>query len=172
MVGGAGHWNRVIGNEIGIDWLGSADANAVGVYLSGSSNYVGGTAPGEGNVLSGSTYHGVYAYGSTNNTIQGNLIGTNPAGTGAMPNGLTGIWLSNATGNTIGGGVAGARNVISGNNGPGVWISEPNQVVGPTTIGIGTTNVPITIPSGGAITDLNVNGILRIPRRATFPSAC
>src|SRR5262249_55454266 len=49
------------------------------------------------------------------NLIQGNMIGTNAAGTAALPNGHDGIDIVNSAGNTIGGNGAGARNFISGN---------------------------------------------------------
>jgi hypothetical protein len=57
-------------------------------------------------------------------TIQGNLIGTNAAGTAALGNVGNGITLSNSSGNTIGGTTAAARNVISGNGGAGLEIYQ------------------------------------------------
>jgi hypothetical protein len=51
------------------------------------------------------------------------LIGTNATGTAAMANGDNGITVSFSAGNTIGGSVAGVRNIISGNNTGGVDIS-------------------------------------------------
>ena len=50
----------------------------------------------------------------------------NPAGTGAIPNGWSGAEMYNgATGNTIGGTIAAARNVISGNGNDGVLLDYP-----------------------------------------------
>ena len=59
--------------------------------------------------------------GASSNEVQGNFIGTNASGTGALPNANDGVELAdtNTTGNIIGGTVAGARNVISGNTGDG-----------------------------------------------------
>jgi hypothetical protein len=56
--------------------------------------------------------------------VAGNFIGLNAAGTGALANG-TGITINgDATNNTIGGTLAGMGNVISGNNGNGVLVSD------------------------------------------------
>lgn len=63
---------------------------------------------------------------SSNNIIEGNYIGTNTAGTAAVPNAFGGIEIDGgfaaADNNRIGGTVAAARNVISGNGGSGVEI--------------------------------------------------
>jgi hypothetical protein len=63
----------------------------------------------------------------TGNIIQGNYIGLNAAGTAGLGNGLAtgdsaGIGVSDASANTIGGTAAGAGNVISGNNGAGIYM--------------------------------------------------
>ena len=61
--------------------------------------------------------------GTTGNIVRGNFIGTNAAGTGAIANGDDGVFISDgASGNIIGGTVAGSRNVISGNANGGVQI--------------------------------------------------
>ncbi len=58
-------------------------------------------------------------------SIEGNLIGTNAAGSAALANHLSGVLInSGASGNTIGGTTAAALNVISGNMGDGVNISD------------------------------------------------
>ena len=61
--------------------------------------------------------------GGDDNLIEGNYIGTNAAGTGALPNGA-GIAVEGGTGNTIGGATSvagtGAGNVISGNANDGL----------------------------------------------------
>ncbi|HEX8191139.1 MAG TPA: Calx-beta domain-containing protein [Pyrinomonadaceae bacterium] len=59
------------------------------------------------------------------NTVEGNFIGTNSAGTGAAPNG-NGVSInatsSPATANLVGGTSPAARNVISGNSGFGITV--------------------------------------------------
>lgn len=61
---------------------------------------------------------------SANNIIEGNFIGTDVAGTTDQGNTQDGIRISGATNNTIGGTLAGARNLISGNNDHGVHITD------------------------------------------------
>jgi len=73
------------------------------------------------NVISGNSNSGMYLTSSTasqtkNNTITGNLIGTDGSGAAAIPNGTAGIYFGcTAPMNTVGGTTAGSRNVISGN---------------------------------------------------------
>jgi titin len=86
-------------------------------------------------VISGNTDGGVLitGAGTSTNLVEGNYVGTDVAGTGAVGNDGGVFILSGATGNTIGGTTAAARNVISG-NGTGVLIldnsSTNNKVLG------------------------------------------
>jgi hypothetical protein len=52
------------------------------VLRTGGSQIVGGTAPAARNLITG-TGSGVFIQGSNGNQVQGNLIGTIPAGTAA-----------------------------------------------------------------------------------------
>ena len=45
-------------------------------------------------------------------SIEGNFLGTDFTGTGALPNGQAGVYVDNSPSNTIGGTTAAARNVI------------------------------------------------------------
>ncbi len=59
--------------------------------------------------------------GTTANTVIGNFIGTNAAGTAAVPNLINGLaFVAGAAGNTAGGFQTTERNLISGNQGVGV----------------------------------------------------
>jgi len=65
--------------------------------------------------------NGVLLEAGSGNTIQGNYIGTNAAGSGILGNGAAGILVSNSSGNLIGGGAFIPEdpipgNVISGNS--------------------------------------------------------
>jgi CSLREA domain-containing protein len=60
--------------------------------------------------------------GSDNNHIEGNFIGTNAAGTAALGNGSAGVEINGLNdGNMVGGNLAEQRNLISGNEGDGVF---------------------------------------------------
>ncbi|MES2353945.1 MAG: DUF4347 domain-containing protein [Pseudomonadota bacterium] len=117
--------NSILGNFIGTDATGSAGlangANGISVLTNSANNVIGGTAAGSGNVISGNAGSGIRVETSTGNSVEGNFIGLNAAGTGAIANGVNGIILqSTANNNTIGGTAAGARNVISGNASNGI----------------------------------------------------
>src|SRR5258706_3929301 len=134
--------NIIQGNFIGTDPSGTiARGNANGVQIQHSTNnLIGGTTTSARNVISGNGSRGIFvATGSSTNVIQGNFIGTNANGTGALGN-SGGIFSGGSGPDTIGGTVDGARNVISGNlNNAGILISTGTSA-GPTIQGnlIGT----------------------------------
>ncbi|MEP7026979.1 MAG: hypothetical protein ABI960_00150 [Candidatus Eisenbacteria bacterium] len=102
--------------------------NGIAIFNASTGNRIGGTTAQARNVLSGNTSSGIQI-GVGNggfNTIQGNWIGLNAFGTGVLPNGGNGIFLDSSD-NTIGGKVPGARNVISGNALPGIFIGLDAQ---------------------------------------------
>ena len=94
------------------------------VAFADSGNLIGGSNPGEGNVISGNPGDGVQLrdFGTNNNTVQGNFIGTNVAGDLDYGNGGNGV-LSGTVGNIIGGDISTAGNLISGNNTHGILLS-------------------------------------------------
>ena len=118
-------------------------SNGTGLQIQSANNTIGGTTAGERNVISGNQ-NGVVIQGATatGNLVIGNYIGTNAAGTAAVANGFNGVVINLAPNNTIGGATAGARNIISGNNGDGVAITGAtatgNQVIG-NYIGLNAT---------------------------------
>ena len=60
--------------------------------------------------------------GSDNNHIEGNFIGTNATGTAILGNGSAGVEINGLNdGNVVGGNLAEQRNLISGNEGDGVF---------------------------------------------------
>ncbi|MFH2141136.1 MAG: LamG-like jellyroll fold domain-containing protein, partial [Bacteroidota bacterium] len=66
---------------------------------------------------------------------KGNFIGTDATGTVALNNGNSGVGIyGGASNNIIGGNVASARNLISGNNSRGIWIggsgTDSNTIAG------------------------------------------
>jgi hypothetical protein len=127
--------NVVQGNYIGTDASGteilgngfnsSVGFEEPGVFVQAPSTTIGGTAAGAGNLISGNFSIGLYLSGSPshNTVVQGNYIGTNAAGTAALKNTRMGISISYSPNNTIGGTVAGARNLISGNEDDAIRIN-------------------------------------------------
>jgi len=72
--------------------------------------------------------------------IEGNIIGSGPAGTNDLGNTAAGVFINNCRGNVIGG-ILLSRNIISGNNSHGVSISgasASNNVVIGNWIGVGS----------------------------------
>jgi len=164
--------NVILGNYIGTDAGGSLMvSNALGgVFLADgtSRNIIGGTNAGAGNVISGNLGNGILIRGSNvvNNTVLGNYIGTDATGMNALPNTVAGVTIdTGSSSNLIGGTVAGARNVISGNilnYDYGVIIAGPGtsgNLVEGNYIGLGSNGVT-AVPnyfgmmcSGGATTN-------------------
>ena len=157
--------NIITGNYIGTNSAGNAAAanSEAGVYINddgvtpSTGNTIGGSNASTRNIISGNAGQaGVLLDGNLvqGNTISGNYIGTNPAGTGAVPNASYGVLLNNgADNNTIGGNLSGGQpgtgvgNVISGNGGAGVFITNAdanNNTIAGNLIGVasdGTTGL-------------------------------
>ncbi len=117
-------YTYIQGNYIGTDAAGTADLGNTnhGINFRDFGDYsaVGGTGAGQGNLISGNGGHGIYAYDTYYNSISGNRIGTNAAGTAGLGNGLDGIYQGNCRYNSIGGSGAGYENLISGNTANGI----------------------------------------------------
>jgi parallel beta-helix repeat protein len=122
--------NFVQGNFIGTNSTGGVGLghNQEGVLLStnSSNNTIGGTTPAARNVISGNGGGVSITNAATSNKIQGNFIGLNPAGTARLSNTSIGVRIIGGFNNTVGGKVAGAGNVISGNF-RGVTIEYPES---------------------------------------------
>ena len=131
-IGGSGtNHNLVEGDYIGTDATGTKALpngyNGLDIVYGAVGNTVGGTTAGARNVISGNAFEGVLLgfAGTTTNLVEGNDIGTDYTGTKAVPNGQDGVQIiGGASGNTIGGATAGARNVISGNADHGILITD------------------------------------------------
>ena len=146
IIGATATDNVLSGNFIGTNADGSAaltnvgGGQQIGVYLYDTpGNTIGGTAAGAGNVISGNITYGIYAWGpnTSGNEIQGNTIGLDASRSTAIGNGNaggSGILLSSASDNLVGGTVAGATNVISGHLGAGLIVSGASPT-GNTVLG-------------------------------------
>ena len=115
--------NYILGNRIGTDISGAAALgnDFDGIAIAGArDNRIGGSAPGEGNLIAGNSAVGVRisGAGASGNLVAGNTIGAGPG----LGNAYDGVYLNGAPGNTIGGPDAGASNTIANNGGSGVQI--------------------------------------------------
>jgi CSLREA domain-containing protein len=147
------------GNNIGLNHLGTNAAgtvaipNQTGIVLNDPSNVIG--PSGAPNLISGNESVGLVV-ASDQNLITGNRIGTNAAGTGALPNGI-GVSIGGAS-NQVGSGAVAERNVISGNAGVGVRISGSGNTVDSNLIGtditgaaaLGNGSYGVEFAAGGA----------------------
>lgn len=134
----------VLGNLIGTDAAGENGSvpNADGVVLQGAD----GAAVGDGstagrNVISDNSFRGVnITSGTVGASLLGNYIGVDDEGNTDAGNVADGVLISgDSINNLIGGSAAGFGNVISGNGGIGVYISQStdpsNNVVEGNRIG-------------------------------------
>jgi len=145
--------DTVAGNYIGTDAAGGAAVpnvfDDVRIEAGASGNTIGGTTAGARNVIAGSST-GVLIYGASANTVAGNYIGTNAAGTGALGN-FNGVTVDTASGNTIGGTAAGARNLISGNTRGVIMFGATGTVVAGNYIGTDVTGAAALGSAGNGV---------------------
>ena len=137
-----GSGTAVMGNYIGTDPTGTRIfGNGSGIYTVGA-NTLGGTAAGAGNLISGNADNVTITNQQTtgegpglSTVIQGNFIGTDVTGTkslgdtvtqGGQTAGNVGVLITDlgTENNTVGGTTPAARNIISGNAGSGVGLSD------------------------------------------------
>src|SRR2546425_9818015 len=138
--------NRFSGYGINFDSFGNSSVygcyigtNAAGTAA--SANVAGGiriNAPnitiGGGNVISGNKGNGIDVV-SGGATILGNFIGTNATGNGSVLNTGDGVNISGSAEATIGGTVAGARNIIC-SGGSGIAVSGGSATIQSNFIGL------------------------------------
>jgi hypothetical protein len=150
--------NIVEGNFIGTDLTGTlALPNGNAVFINGPpNNTVGGTTSAARNLISGNSRGiTVVGIGATGNFVRGNFIGTNVAGNADLGNAFNGVDVSQGV-TTIGGTVAGARNIISGNNNNGIAFSATSgNLVQGNLIG---TDVNGTLDLGNSQAGAQVSG--------------
>ncbi len=163
LTGGGG--NVIQSNYLGTNLAGNAiypepNQGTFGVIIFGSSNNVIGTDGDgvndaiEGNLISGNNTAGVLIESGSlstadSNVVAGNFIGTNAAGSSALPNGRIGVFVFSGSGNRIGtnsDGVSDAaeRNLISGNAEAGIsLVGGTSTLIAGNLIG---TNLAGTAP--------------------------
>jgi parallel beta-helix repeat protein len=169
--------NRVAMNNIGTSFAGTAAVpnrgNGILVTNRASGNMIGGQATGgnspvsyngstpvfvrppQGNLVSGNRGNGILLTGgATGTTLSGNFVGTTPSGTAALGNGQDGVAIVGASGNSLIGTTFPQNpfvfyNVLSGNSGNGLRITNSNDTtVWANFMGLGANNAT-TVANGG-----------------------
>jgi hypothetical protein len=114
----------VQGCFIGVTAAGADNGQGIGIRTEGTNVTIGGTAIGARNLSSGNSSTGIEVRGGPT-FIRNNLIGTDATGDGSFPNG-DGITVTgpDADDVEIGGTGESLPNIISGNNGAGVYVAD------------------------------------------------
>ena len=147
--------NYVVSNTIGTNIIGTVSisnaANGVRIANGASANYVGwDLLNAVGNLISGNANDGVNISGASTagNYVYANVIGLNRSQTGKVGNGASGVALlagarNNIIGFPLGAGQGG--NIVAGNGGTGVFISDAGtsgNLVYANTIGTNRSGTP------------------------------
>lgn len=181
LYGSSAKINVLHNNYLGLTPAGDTkNPNETGLYISpgANGNIVGGNDPAQANFLSGNTSDGVRIEGADNNWLGGNAIGLSADGTVALGNGGYGVQIGGFSAGTIigqdsssgniisnntysgiyvSGGATGteiAHNLISGNEGDGVYISESNASVISDNLITGNTLNGVRVLGGSAAGNL------------------
>ncbi len=94
------------------------------IYLDATNNNtIGGSGTGHRNVISNNRDIGIFISSGHSNKIIGNYIGTGADGNSSLAN-TTGISIVSGSSNTIGGSTTAERNLISGNSGDGIYMTD------------------------------------------------
>jgi len=111
--------------KVQLDGSNAEDAYVDGLFITADNVVV------RGLVINRFGYRGLLVYGD-NTRIEGNFIGTNPSGTIDLGNEADGVTFSTSSESIVGGTAPAARNLISGNDGRGVYFSasSTNKVQG------------------------------------------
>ncbi len=195
--------NQVLGNQIGVAGPSTSGlyfpagngSDGVSIESSGtssnplnivysSSNVIGGATAGSGNIISANQGYGVHisGVGATRNLVEANFIGAAPGGgfvfgNGQPGNAADGVRIDDAPDNQVGGLVAADGNVISSNQGAGVYVTGTdatgntieNDIIGLTAAGsavLGNVQAgvadyaPGTLIGPGNVISANLIGVL------------
>ena len=168
--------NRVLGNFVGTNATGTAaipnGLSGVFIISGASGNTIGGTQPAEGNVISGNSSFGVAFFGAATdvggNTVLNNFIGTDAAGTAAIGNNASGVFVETSN-NRIGSLTTGVGNTIAFNGDVGVRVGAGtgnaivnNRIFSNASLGIDLAPLGVTANDAGD-TDNGANNLLNHP---------
>ena len=167
--------NKVFGNFVGTDSSGKFalgnSGDGVTITDAGGS-LIGGVTPSARNLLSGNVWSGVGISGASasQTLVQGNFIGVDVTGSARLGNGYTGVDVADGPSNSVGGVLAGAGNLISGNSDSGVALraGATGSVVQGNFIG---TDVLGSLSLGNAAGGIYIYGAANCLIGGTVPEA-
>ncbi|MGB7345432.1 MAG: hypothetical protein WBD20_14555, partial [Pirellulaceae bacterium] len=137
-------------NLIGVGVDGTTDlAGESGIQIDSTATgtVVGGSSPGQGNVIGGHSNHAI-ASAAANTTIQGNLIGVSADGNVQLANG-SGIYLTATSALTIGGSAGGENTIAFNTTGGIVTTGAVNHVIAENLI-YGNGGLDIDVGNNGS----------------------
>lgn len=152
-------FNVIQGNLVGLAPSGTRavrnHSHGIDLNTHASDTVIGGTGPGERNVVSGNGFEGIevsHGLGTLRNRVIGNHVGTNPAGTAVTSysaNGRTGIHIEDlVTDNVV------SDNVVGGNGSRGITLDGYDTTGNSFTrnwIGVTPGGTPIANAGGGIL---------------------
>ena len=163
---GIGFWNNahnnsVTGNLIGTDYTGTralGNFRGIGMWNKCYENTIGGHSKKERNIISGNSNAGIQMGENVyDNQIIGNYIGTDISGQPDLGNGTYGIGVFYGSRNIlIGGTENNSGNIIAGNNGAGIILSDWTA---PTCTGIRISGNMIYANANGLGIEINMDGV-------------
>lgn len=161
--------NVVVNSLIGTNAAGDqAHPNSYGVVIAGSAgNSIGLPGAANRNVISGNRF-GVFVQGAedslgttTENRVRNNIVGLDASGLSPVPNetGIASI-TNGSSANHFGGPSPGEGNVISGNAGHGVWLTEGSHQVRGNVIGLNVRGAPVPNGLNGVRIQSALSGVI------------
>ena len=174
--------NLIVGSYIGTDVTGMAALPNAGNGISiaeAPENVIGGPKSGGRNIISGNGGHGIALFGTADNVVVGNFIGTSENGTGALGNGANGIDAFLGDRNFVGGPSPGEGNLISANVGDGIRVDMfadleiQGNLIGTDGVGsaeLGNSGAGINVV--GAFTHASIGGTVGISIGGPCTGAC
>jgi len=159
--------NLVQGNYIGTDVTGALGRqnDIHGIVLEEcAGNTVGGTTAGARNIVSGNNNANIILLDclSGGNTVQGNYVGLNAAGNATIAGAFSGINVLRSPNSLVGGTVAGARNVVSGNGSYNIEVSTFSEGTGVHGNYIGTDATGMVALGGGGFAGVSIFNVCNV----------
>jgi hypothetical protein len=167
-------FNVLTGNHIGTNLAGTAplpNLTSTGI-ATGSAAYtrIGGTAPGDGNVVANPSGVWVDAPFGANTRITGNHIGLNAAGTAGLDS-AGGLRLNSASRTLVGGATLAEANYITTDGNFSLDVRSPDNVIAGNFMGLAADGITPLATAGFQVASMRDGNIIQGNRMANSTSA-